>query len=775
MGASKMKLSGRCFALALAVAALFAATAPVARATAPSKSTTGEYVLLGQAPIAAAHQIQLPCGSDQFLLMEFGPTGVEGRLMLPHPPNNPNGTKVLWLWERDSDKWTHIQTGINSICGGWSKLSNGNVGMFAGHYQTLGYKQTFAMNRIVLYDHTQRRTHVRANLTAQRWYPTSLMMPSGDIWVPGGTWAQKPNGTWPKAVNADMYSPWDDRVTQVPMNKKLWDASIGNWYMGSLVLPGGKVATMNMNMMQVIDPYTGAALAEAPPLPDPVKDMVWEFPRMGPQVMLRAGLYDPSKPMRYEFMAFGGSFMDAALREDIRKCGPVTCDREKGEHRPCSDYSVRIGVTVQPDGRHLFDRAWEVERMPGPRCIFDGVLLPNGHVVLLGGQRRGIGDLTNATHYNGGNHPWNQPWIYNPYAKPGARFSLPGATTKIARLYHGVAQLTSRGDILATGTSNAAFWESDDSHTFERTPLGVNEYRQELYKPPYLFRGNRPALAAPQPPSWVPYGGSFKIGYNFSDGPGEITGVVWSDPGGTTHNYAIGHRAQLLPFTADKRAGGRAGVVTVSAPAAPDRAPPGFYLAFLVSGDLYSEGVWVQIRDPAPKPLAGVVAPGARLIPGLSASFETGKGGAPWRLLPGGGAGAAAALRQPLPAAAATGGGGLRIVYPNPGKAMARAAAASGAAWLQAGKNCTLSLWARGAQPGQALAVGVLPKGGGGAAALKMTPITTSADRHCLFTLPAFAPPASREYEVVIKADLSAWKPRVDVDDVECLVVCILS
>jgi hypothetical protein len=25
--------------------------------------------------------------------------------------------------------------------------------------------------------------------------------------------------------------------------------------------------------------------------------------------------------------------------------------------------------------------------MPGPRCIFDGVLLPNGHVVLLGGQR----------------------------------------------------------------------------------------------------------------------------------------------------------------------------------------------------------------------------------------------------------------------------------------------------------------------------------------------------------------------------------------------------
>jgi hypothetical protein len=41
------------------------------------------------------------------------------------------------MWERDSNRWTHIPTSINSICGGWAKLANGNVGMFAGHYQTL--------------------------------------------------------------------------------------------------------------------------------------------------------------------------------------------------------------------------------------------------------------------------------------------------------------------------------------------------------------------------------------------------------------------------------------------------------------------------------------------------------------------------------------------------------------------------------------------------------------------------------------------------------------
>jgi hypothetical protein len=58
------------------------------------------------------------------------------------------------------------------------------------------------------------------------------MMPSGHIWVPGGTWAQKPNGTWPKAAGADMYAPYADYVRQVALNKRLWDASIGNWWGG---------------------------------------------------------------------------------------------------------------------------------------------------------------------------------------------------------------------------------------------------------------------------------------------------------------------------------------------------------------------------------------------------------------------------------------------------------------------------------------------------------------------------------------------------------------
>jgi hypothetical protein len=47
-------------------------------------------------------------------------------------------------------------------------------------------------------------------------------------------------------------------------------------FAGAPVLPSGQVAVMNKNMMQVVNPYTGEALAEAPRLPDRVKDVVWE-------------------------------------------------------------------------------------------------------------------------------------------------------------------------------------------------------------------------------------------------------------------------------------------------------------------------------------------------------------------------------------------------------------------------------------------------------------------------------------------------------------------
>ena len=54
------------------------------------------------------------------------------RRPLPSPSPIPHPLTPPQLWDRGTDKWTHIPTTINSICGGWAKFANGDVGLFAG-------------------------------------------------------------------------------------------------------------------------------------------------------------------------------------------------------------------------------------------------------------------------------------------------------------------------------------------------------------------------------------------------------------------------------------------------------------------------------------------------------------------------------------------------------------------------------------------------------------------------------------------------------------------
>lgn len=81
---------------------------------------------------------------------------------------------------------------------------------------------------------------------------------------------------------------------------------------------------------------------------------------MGPQVHLRAPVMKPGQDVRLEFIAFGGSYVDANLAEDLTHCSHVGCNRTVSEKKPCADVSVRIGLLVTADGNYQFDKQWEV-------------------------------------------------------------------------------------------------------------------------------------------------------------------------------------------------------------------------------------------------------------------------------------------------------------------------------------------------------------------------------------------------------------------------------
>ena len=84
----------------------------------------------------------------------------------------------------------------------------------------------------------------------------------------------------------------------------------------------------------------------------------------------------------------------------------------------------------------------------GPQTMSDGILLPDGTVLILNGARTGCGGGFMA------DDPVLTPVIYCPSAPAGQRFTTQPGTT-IPRLYHSVATLLPSGEVLVAGSNPA--------------------------------------------------------------------------------------------------------------------------------------------------------------------------------------------------------------------------------------------------------------------------------------------------------------------------------
>lgn len=99
---------------------------------------------------------------------------------------------------------------------------------------------------------------------------------------------------------------------------------------------------------------------------------------------------------------------------------------------------------------------WETtDAMPnGPQTMSDGILLPDGTVLIINGGRIGSGGGFMA------DDPVFQPILYNTTAPAGDRFTtLPGTT--IPRLYHSTATLLPSGEVLVAGSNPAVGYSAN--------------------------------------------------------------------------------------------------------------------------------------------------------------------------------------------------------------------------------------------------------------------------------------------------------------------------
>jgi len=511
-----------------------------ARAAAVAPEVGGRWDPAFPLPVIGVNSVLLPTGKVLLWAYPVAFQSAESRAYL-WDPRKGTGRDAF---ERN-DPPINPDTGkpANLWAGGNSLLADGRVLVTGGNlrYESQGGWQ--GLKRTYLFDPFAEGGKgvwtEQPQMRQGRWYPSQLLMPDGRTLIMSGLddKAGRPNR------NLELYTPPAPGATQGAI---------------SLLGPAGLMGTAGMPPEQS-DTYphlfwmpSGRALVAGA---NPVDTWFLEAP--GPQN--RFAWTDGPNPGARRAWANGVLLPDPSGRSTrVMKIG--------GGDGPASATTEVLDETDLKAG-------WR----PGPplnhaRQSANTVLLPDGAMVTVGGG-------TSAARLWASRDELRQVELYDPAKR---RWTL-GAAQAEYRAYHSTAILLPDGRVLSAG---------DDANG------GNNRDTGELYEPPYLAKGSRPAIA--DAPSAVRFGDRF--GVRTSD---EVARAVLVAPGATTHANDM-HQRHVELRVADRQAGRG---VNLLAPEDLDAAPPGYYMLFLLDArGVPSEARFVRL-DPAAADAPALEAP----------------------------------------------------------------------------------------------------------------------------------------------------------------------
>jgi hypothetical protein len=211
--------------------------------------------------------------------------------------------------------------------------------------------------------------------------------------------------------------------------------------------------------------------------------------------------------------------------------------------------------------------AWrQVGSMANPRAFLNLTTLPNGNVLATGGESTADGTiLANAVKAAESWSPTTEQWT-----------TL--ASEQIERLYHSIAMLLPDGRVLVGGGGNDGAVPNSPSY--------------EIFSPPYLFQGPRPAITSA--PSAVGYAENFTVE---TPDAARITSAALFAPAAVTHSFD--ENARRVPLTMSIGSGS----VQLQSPPNGNVAPPGYYMLFLIdSTGVPSVASWIKLNPSAGSP-----------------------------------------------------------------------------------------------------------------------------------------------------------------------------
>lgn len=471
-----------------------------------------------------------PCGMDEPGRWDPLP---DSPIFVVHAAVLPTGKVLLWsgtaevgdplesrVWDPATGAMTTQTYGEDLFCSGHSFMPDGRLLVAGG--APIG-----SMRSTHIFDPGAETWTKVADMNEARWYPTVLTLPDGRILAASGSGASQ----------VEIYDAAADTWTLVAGATCLFP----ELYPSLHLLPSG----------QVFYSRAGWAMADA------AQTQTAYLTFSGPTAGSWTSLGQQAFPDRQEGTAV--IYVDTTVSPPAAQVTVIGggVSGAPTVRNPLTGEKIDLTALSPPP-------AWtRTADMHFPRTNVSGVLLPDGTILAVGGQRNG--------KWNPDPQPVLETEIYDP------RTDTWTLTPPMAhpRQYHSIAVLLPDGRVLTAGGVDPS--------------PGVVERDQrsmEVFSPPYLFNSPRPTIGGA--PAGMGYGAAFDITTADAD---DIDSVALLRPCAMTHHTDAGQRYVKLKIT------GRApNTVTVQAPAEANVAPPGHHMLFILNANgVPSEAAWVQL------------------------------------------------------------------------------------------------------------------------------------------------------------------------------------
>ncbi|MEJ1197992.1 MULTISPECIES: galactose oxidase-like domain-containing protein [unclassified Streptomyces] len=462
-------------------------------------------------------------------------------LLIAGSGNDPEmfeaGTFTSAVYDPGTGDYETIPTPKDMFCAGHVQLKDGRVLVMSGNkgypsadgtvgYQ--GYKDSYIFD-------PETETYVKTNdMNDGHWYPSATILGNGDVISFGGL-REDSTGS----VTADLWSDEQQKWLPTWQVNQTW--SYWGLYPSMILMQDGRLFYSGSHVFGNNIPGTGSAIY------DYDANSITQVP----------GLQD--KDVRDQSASV---LLPPAQDQKVLTIGGGNIDSNPDANRLTDIIDLKEPNPAYVAGPPLPQGTVDLGNGPVPQTGDQGkmyvstVLLPDGTVLETGG----------ALHNRA--NPVFETSIFDPETET---FD-PVAVDPEARGYHSSAFLLPDGRVMTTGDNPGnGSWNHDVS----------------IYTPPYLLRGERPAITSVIDTEWN-YGDTQRITVDRPIAKAELI-----RPAAVTHSSDPNQRFVDLPLSVD------GDNVDLNVTSNPNLAPPGWYMLFAVDANgVPSVAKWVHLDGP---------------------------------------------------------------------------------------------------------------------------------------------------------------------------------